>query len=186
MREETDRNLVDACLGGNERAWDALVERYGRLVYSIPRRLGLGDNDSDDIFQVVFGIVLRRLETLRDVDRLSAWLIRTTYREAYRLLRRRSARQTIELPDTTADDAAPTDEQVATWERQALVRAALHKLDPKCRELLQALYFHQASPSYEEIAASLDMKIGSIGPTRARCLQKLEKLLPDLGGSPPV
>ncbi len=171
-----DQALVQACLDGDAPAWDELVERYGRLVYSIPRRLRLPDADCDDVFQVVFGIVLRRLETLRDVERLSAWLIRTTYREAWRVGKRRRS-QEAELPADVAHDGTPTDEQIFALERQQMVRQALAQLDPRCRDLISALFFDPHTPDYAEIAARLQMKVGSIGPTRARCFAKLESLL---------
>lgn len=172
-----DKALVEACLRGDASAWDELVERYGRLVYSIPRKLGLSDSDADDVFQVVFGIVLRRLETLRDVDRLSAWLIRTTYRESWRLGKRRRRERPDELPAGLSDDGEPTEEQTLALERQQLVRQALGQIDPRCRALLEALFFCADTPDYQAIAEKLNMKIGSIGPTRARCFQKLEALL---------
>jgi RNA polymerase sigma factor (sigma-70 family) len=168
--------LIRFCLQGDECAWDELVERYGRLVYSIPRRLGLSETDADDVFQVVFGIVLRKLDTLRDVERLSAWLIRVTYRESWRVSARRPSNQAPVERDLPAEDA-PGDEQIEALERQNIVRQSLTELGGRCQELLEALFFEPQTPDYEEIAARLGMKIGSIGPTRARCFQKLEALL---------
>ena len=175
-----DRALVEACLAGQAAGWDELVERYGRLVYSIPHKLGLSATDADDIFQTVFGIVLRRLETLRDVDRLSAWLIRTTYRESWRVVKaRRSGHEA--LPTDAATEDSPTDAQLLAWERQHLVRQGLTMIDERCRVLLEALFFEDPTPPYDVLAARLDTKVGSIGPTRARCFQKLEKILRELG-----
>ena len=171
----TDQALIQACIDGNASAWDEFVDRFGRLVYSIPRRHGLSAADSDDVFQTVFAIVLRRLETLRSADRVSAWLIRTTHRECWRVGRRRQSGGN--LSETLADEALPTEEQVSAWERQHLVRQALAQIDDRCRRLLEALYFQQAAPDYAEIAKRLDMKIGSVGPTRARCLAKLQPIL---------
>ena len=76
-----DAALVHACLAGDQRAWDELVERYGRLVYGIPRRMGFSAADADDVFQNVFAILLRYLSDLRDYTRLAAWLVTTTRRE---------------------------------------------------------------------------------------------------------
>ena len=177
---QSDRELVHACLSGDSTAWDALVDRYGRLVYSIPRRLGLGDADADDIFQSVMGIVLRRLASLRDENRLSAWLIRTTYRESWRHARRNRA-TTAEFDDTLAETGTPTDEQIMRLEREQLVHQALALLDPRCSELIRAFFFETPEPSYDEIANRMGMRIGSIGPTRARCFKKMERLLADTG-----
>lgn len=173
-----DRELTRACLDGDPRAWDEFVERYGRLIYSIPRRLGLCEMDSEDVLQTVLSIALRRLETLRDVERLSAWLIRTTYRESWRYAKR--TRKHAELDENVADDQAPSPEQCEVWERQHLVHQALARLDERCSRLLKAVFF-ETNTNYEQIAEELGLRVGSIGPTRARCLKKLEGLLTDLG-----
>ena len=174
----SDRELIRACLDGAPRAWDDFVDSYGRLIYSIPRRLGLSEMDSEDVLQTVLGIALRRLETLRDVERLSAWLIRTTYRESWRYGKR--SRKHSELNENIADDQAPTPAQSELWERQHLVHQALARLDDRCCRLLKAVFF-ETNTSYEQIADEFGMQVGSIGPTRARCLKKLEGLLADLG-----
>jgi RNA polymerase sigma factor (sigma-70 family) len=137
--------------------------------------VGLSHSDADDVVQIVWGIVLRRLETLREVDRLSGWLIRTTYRESWR--RGRQTRKHVSLDETQVDPPTPDEDEVVTLERRQLVRQALEQLTERCRKLLTALFFDRESKSYDEIAADLGMKIGSIGPTRARCFKRLEKIL---------
>ena len=77
-----DLQLIQACLAGRHDAWDELVDRFKRLVYSIPRRYGFSDADADDVFQNVFIILYRKLDTVRDHERLAGWLIRTTHRES--------------------------------------------------------------------------------------------------------
>lgn len=171
-----EQALIRACLSGDAGAWDELVERFGRLVYSIPRKLGLSDADADDVFQTVFGIALRRLETLRDCERVSAWLIRTTYREAWRIGRGRKLAG-APVPAELPSDEAPQDQFVEALERQQIVREALEAIDERCRQLLQALFFEQPTPDYAAIAARFGMPVGSIGPTRARCFSKLETIL---------
>ena len=156
-----------------------MIERYSRLIYSIPLRVGLSTADADDVVQVVWGIVLRKLDTLREVDRLSAWLIRTTYRESWR--RGRLSRKHVGLDESTVDASGPDEDEVSRLERQHLVRQSLDQLDERCRKLLRALFFDSESKSYEQIAADLGMKIGSIGPTRARCFKGLEKILVKAG-----
>jgi RNA polymerase sigma factor (sigma-70 family) len=171
-----DQRLVDDCLRGDASAWDELIERYGRLVYSIPRRIGLSASDADDVFQIVFGIVLRKLDTLREVDRLPSWLIRTTYRECWRVARRRP-QLAGDLPAEAESDEAAPPEEFERAERIHMVRQAIMGLDDRCRALLEALFFQKDTPDYEQIAEMLGMKVGSIGPTRARCFKKLESLL---------
>lgn len=176
-----DVALVRACLAGEAGAWDELVERYGRLVFASARRCGLNAEDAEDVFQNVFMIMLRRLETLRDQARLSSWLITTTYRESWRLARSRRDAATAELDDQIRDTGeAPLDE-VARLEREQLIHTALRRIDERCRNLLIALFLDAGEPSYEEISARFGMAIGSIGPTRSRCFRKLEKALMELG-----
>ncbi len=174
-----DRVLIEACLAGDASAWEEFVACYQRLIYSIPRRLGCSPADADDILQTVFSIVLRKLDTLRDETRLSAWLIRVTYRESWRLLRHRS--RTAPLAANAVADEEPTDAELLRWERQHIIRQALAKLEDRCRRLIEALFFGAETPSYERIAHELGMPVGSIGPTRARCFQKLERLLKERG-----
>ncbi len=180
-----DPDLIRACLNGDESAWKELVERYAGLVYSIPYRRGFSQPDADDVFQNVFMIVWRSLKTLRDQRVLAAWLIRITRHECERV-RRRTPKET-ELPESLPDSAPPPDEEIETLERQHTVRMALKQLEPRCRELLTALFLVSPALSYEELAKRLDIPIGSIGPTRSRCFKKLEDILDELGfdvGSP--
>ena len=175
----SDADLVQACLDGDAAAWDEILRRFGRLVYSIPRRYGFSDADADDVFQAVLTILFRKLDTVRDRDRLSAWLIRTTHRECYRI-GKRSGRY-AELDRDIEDVNEPTDDDTELWERRSLVRQGLHRLGGRCEQLLTALFITPGQPNYDSIAQQLDMKVGSIGPTRARCFEKLEKILVELG-----
>ena len=177
-RYRADPDLIAACLAGDAGAWDRLVDRYGRLVYSIPRRYGFSETDADDVFQSVFATLVSRLGTIEDPTRLSAWLITTTHRACWRARRRTTA----EMPDVDPiDHEIPSDEQVLAWERQDLVHRGLARLGGSCEALLRALFLEPGEASYEAIAERLGMKVGSIGPTRARCFEKLEKLLRDMG-----
>ncbi len=176
---QDDHELVVACLDGRQDAWDALVDRYGRLIYSVPRRYGMAEADADDVFQQVFTILYQKLHTLRDHQRLAAWIIRTTHRECYRVGRSCTAAPDQRLERPT--EAEPSDEHVDRLETQQLVRQALDQLGGRCQELLTALFLAPGRPDYENIAEQLNMKVGSIGPTRSRCFAKLEKILGRLG-----
>lgn len=179
----TDAELVEACLNGDETAWQKLVERYGPLVFSIPRRLGLSAADAEDVFQNVFLIVYRRLTTLKNRASLCAWLIQITHHESLHYCKRLP--NTAELAEEIVDLTTLIPEQTELWEQRLLVQEALRQLDPRSRELLQALFFEPGMPSYEEIAERLGVALGSIGPTRARCLKKLEIILIAMGVSLP-
>lgn len=178
--ERSDAELLEACLTGDQDAWAELVERYHRLIYSIALRYGLSSDDSADVVQNVFTIVLRRLETIQDRDRFGSWLITTTTRETWRF--RHHHRPSDDLEDIELVDGRPLpEEEVIAWERASQVRIAVGRLNETCRELVSALFLDPHSTSYSELAERLDMPIGSIGPTRARCFKKLESELIALG-----
>jgi len=182
VRSPLAPECIAACLRGDQRAWDEVIDRYGRLVYSIARRYGLDDSDSDDVFQSVFLILYRRLETLEDTTRLSAWLITTTHRECWRVGKRSGGHPSLD--EQIADVNAPSETQITEWEQQHLVRLGLLELGGQCEELLRALFVERGSGDYDTIAERLGMKVGSIGPTRARCFAKLKRILIRLGLDP--
>ncbi|HLF26895.1 MAG TPA: sigma-70 family RNA polymerase sigma factor [Anaerolineae bacterium] len=175
---QADAQLIQACLEGDQAAWSKLVERYGRLVYSIPFRWGLSSADADDVFQNVFTIVYRRLARLRNQASLSAWLITITSRECWRVAR--SARAYAELDETMPDEGSTPFDRVQHQHLQRAIHEAISRLDARSQELLNALFFESQTCSYEEIAARLGLAVGSIGSARARCLSKLEAILTDM------
>jgi RNA polymerase sigma factor (sigma-70 family) len=179
---QSDPELIAASLDhGDRQAWETLILRYQRLIYSIPLRMGLPPSDAADVFQTVCVLLLENLAYLRRRDRLGPWLVITTRRECWRLGRERRA----ELPDF--DQAADLDpggnplvtleEDYLRLERQTLLNAALDSLDPRCRQLLRLLFWTDPRPSYDEIVKLMSLPEGSIGPTRARCLEKLARIL---------
>jgi len=184
--EPTDKQLLLACRQGEEGAWEALVRRYQRLIYAIPQRAGLDADSAAEVFQEVFMTLLQKIEHIEQPERLHAWLVTTARRKTWRVIsRERPVRQGSVLRESDAHDAmqdlpdnAPLpDEVMAKLEAQHRVRAALAELDDRCRKLLTLLYYGTEPPSYAEIAAELGTPEGSIGPTRARCLKKLTRLL---------
>lgn len=170
-----DPALIQACLEDNQVAWAELVSRYGRLVYSIPRKYGLDAPSSEDVFQEVFSILLTQLGGIRNQRAIPKWLITTTQRVCSQAIKRAKS-SGEELPDA-ADTADPPLERILQWERQHLVRQALRQLSGPCEDLLTALYLNQSQGSYAEVSEQLLMPVGSIGPTRARCLKKLMEIL---------
>lgn len=163
------------CLAGDGRAWAALVDRYERLVYSIPRRFGLNSTDCEDVAQTTFIVLFRRLASVRELERLAPWLITTAHRETWRVAKRR--RRGAEISDDLPDQGEPTGEQIAKFEREQLVRESLRELGGSCEQLLTALFLEPESRDYQTIAEALGIAVGSIGPTRGRCLEKLEAIL---------
>lgn len=174
---KTDPRLVQACLKGDHSAWNELVERYQRLVFSIPRQYGLSGPDAEDVMQNVFEIVFRRLETLRDHTILSSWIIRITHRATVHHMRKGHNDQEL-LDEVCGIDKVGT-KQLEHLETQHLVRQALKRLDTQSRKLMEA-FLSDSPPSYAELAKKLACPIGSIGPTRARAFKKLESILREM------
>lgn len=182
QRGITDKDLLLACRRGDQSAWEALVNRYQRLIYAIPRRAGLDDDQSADVFQEIFTTLFRKLHDIDDPERLHAWIVTTARRKTWRVLSQ-PTHVKIGLDDeadelaNVPDEAPLAEEVLLKLEEQHRVRVALAALDERCRKLITML-FYQAEPApYTEIAAALGTSPGSIGPTRARCLEKMLRLL---------
>ncbi len=181
--DRDDSALVRACLDGHGDAWRALVARYQRLVFAIAVRCGLDESAAADVFQTVFERLSTNLPNLQRPERLQAWVGTTAKREAIRMSRRTrrevvlDPQQAVDMEELPSDDPLP---ESAVEELQSLnqLRRALERLDTRCRELLTAVFQDEEDQSsYEAIARRLGMPIGSLGPTRARCLEKLRRLM---------
>jgi RNA polymerase sigma factor (sigma-70 family) len=183
--EQSDTDLVLACRRGDETAWETLVGRYQRLIYTIPRRAGLNEDLSSDVFQEVFATLFEKLDGLEQPERLKAWLVTTAKRKTWRLISRENSSKRFEddeeadaLKGNNLPDNAPLpDEVLIQLEEQHQVRTAVASLDERCHKLLTLLFYQPEPLSYSEIAAHIGATEGSIGPTRARCLKKLLRLL---------
>jgi RNA polymerase sigma factor (sigma-70 family) len=177
----TDWDLILACRQGNKQAWEQLLDRYERLVYSIPLNYGLSRDDAADIVQTTFIIFMDSLDGLKPDSRLSAWLCTVAKRHTWRLLEQQR-REQINPEEDLRETAVfipdhSSQRQMERWEAVQWLEQGLALLDDRCRELLLALYFSPEQPAYTDVAADLDMAVGSVGPTRARCLQRLKERL---------
>jgi RNA polymerase sigma factor (sigma-70 family) len=174
--------LVEAASKGDQFAWDRLVDDHASLVWAVVRSHRLYGGDAEDAFQSTWLRLVENLERLVHPERLAAWLVTTARRECLRLLRRGGT----ELPDVhiadRADDAAPAApgpaDALLDREEQVEVLRAFQRLEPRCQDLLR-LTVAVADPRYADVAAELDMPVGSVGPTRQRCLKHLRRLLHD-------
>ena len=167
--------LVRAAARGDERSWNALVDRYSGLVWAIARNHRLSASDCDEVFQTTWLRLVEHVDRLQDPAKVGGWLATTARHESLRLLRR-SGRQIPmgdELPEPAAQDASP-DEEMLRSERDRALWAAFARLPERDQALLRLLTADPA-PSYEEIGRALNMPVGSIGPTRARCLERLRR-----------
>ena len=183
----TDADLLRACRTGDATAWEQLLDRYERLVYSIARNTGLSPEDAADITQLTFTYLLQSLDGMSDEGSLRAWLATVAKRHGRRLLIRRLRYQTSEIDDEIIDGLLPGQAKadgIERWELAEWLRSGLERIDERCRRLLRALYFDPCEPSYADIAASIGIAEGSVGPIRARCLKRLRETLSDDEGSP--
>ncbi len=170
-----DYSLLRACRRGDRKAWQLLLDRYERLVYSIPLNFGLSHVDADDVAQATFSALISSLDAITDEDRLGAWLATVARRQTWRLVERRR-REPISDGDRL-DRIATEDAVIAYTENLEWVHQGLAEMDERCRELLTKLYFAEQTPPYADVATAFGIPVGSIGPTRARCLEKLRSIL---------
>jgi RNA polymerase sigma factor (sigma-70 family) len=188
--QASDESLVLACRGGESDAWNTLVQRYQRLIYTIPRRAGLDEDQAAEVFQRTFAKLFENLNRIRQPGSIHAWLVTTARRETLQLIREQRTEQSFSQAEnldhgprseTIPDDKPLPNETLERLEEQHLVRMAIAAMDQRSRDLLNMLYYHPAPLSYAEIAAVLNIPEGSLGPTRARCLEKLRRLLERAG-----
>ena len=180
----SNTRIVAECLAGDERAWSALLDRYKNLIYSIPLRYGTPHQDAADIFQAVCLDLFNELPRLRDAEALQGWLIRVTTHKCYHWKRRQTGQETDlgeqALEGLAAEHAIPPD-VLASIEREQMVREAIDRLPPRCREMIQLLFFEHPPVPYNDVARRLNLATGSIGFIRGRCLKRLKKILEENG-----
>ena len=177
-KTRTDPELVSMCLDGDALAWEVLITRYKRLIYSVPVRFGFPSSDANDVFQVVCLKLLEHLHEVKDNTKISAWLVTTTMRHCLHLksLRYRESSTEDDFQEP-ADPSENLEELRILIEQQQAVRDAVDELPTRCRSLIEMLCFDTRSLSYDEIGKEMGMPVASIGPTRARCLDKLRTTL---------
>ena len=181
--EWTDTRLVRECLKGDEDAWSALIEKYKRLIYSIPVKYGFNPDDANDIFQAVCLELLAELPKLRKPKALPKWLIQVA---SHKCFHRRRQQQRTEVPDEVEqqpEETVPSQTEgiLREAEEEQTLRDALSALAPRCRQLVEMLFFEEPARPYKDVAASLGIATGSIGFIRQRCLERLRKELVEAG-----
>jgi RNA polymerase sigma factor (sigma-70 family) len=164
---------------GDQRAWDDIVAHYAGLVLAVARGFRLSEADAADVFQSTWFRLVERLDTIRDGERLGAWLATTARRESINVLRR-AGRETptddIGVRDVETRTYALPEESLLRTEREHRIWQVFQSLPVRCQNLLRLLLADPPA-SYEETAAALDMPIGSVGPSRARCLKAMGGML---------
>src|SRR5438270_11934128 len=179
-----DEWLVQGCLQGNPRAWEELIDKYKRLIYSIPIKYGASSDDAADVFQAVCIEVLNSLPQLKNAQSLRSWLITLTIRQSYRWKKKQSNHIELDAmePDVAEGIASVTHpDTLAQLEQEQIVRDVVAQLPPRHQKLVRLLFFEQPALPYTEVAQRLGLATGSIGFIRGRCLEKLRKALIEYG-----
>jgi RNA polymerase sigma factor (sigma-70 family) len=170
--------LVGRAAAGDEGAWNEIIERYAPLVWSICARYKLGQEEIHDVGQTVWLRLIEKIGSLREPAALPGWLAVTAQRECFRVLRVERRHAHAELPTEdqlpSDPDAAMIEEEVLAAERAAAIRAALATLPSSCRALLSMLA-SDPPPGYTEISGALGVAAGTVGPMRARCLDRIRR-----------
>ena len=175
VKDQQVIELVRAAAGGDLAAWDTIVSQYVSLLWAVALRHGLRENDAADVVQTTWLRLLEHIDDIRDPARLGSWLATTAQRESLRCIAHR--RRHVLDDDTVTFDGpdlllAPPDEALIAREMAQAARSAMDSLPPTWRSLVELL-IQDPTPSYEEIGAHLGLPIGSIGPTRGRCVRRL-------------
>lgn len=170
--------LVARAGQGDRQAWDEIVDRHAGMVWGVARSHGLDAQTAADVSQVTWLRLVEHLGSLRDPERLGAWLATTARRESIRVLKLRGREVSVDESelDVGTDPAPAPDTRLLTAERDAELWQAFSSLPDRCQHLLRLLTA-DPPPSYTEVAAALGRPVGSIGPTRQRCLDCLRRAL---------
>jgi RNA polymerase sigma factor (sigma-70 family) len=179
-----DADLVRRCRGGEQAAWDTLVDRYQRLIYTIPRRAGLSEEQAADVFQDVFLTLVEKIDEIEQPERIRSWIVTTAKFKTWGVIRGTKGFHSPESDDEMEDemsriaDTSPlADAMLIELEEQHLIRTALNKIEDRCQKILSMIYLRDPAASYAEVGAAIGVGETSISPLRSRCLKKLEKVL---------
>lgn len=179
-----DARLIKRCRNGDQTAWDELVERYQRLIYIIPRRAGLTDEQAADVFQDVFLTLFQKIDEIEQPERIRSWIVTTAKFKTWGLIRStkgfHSANTEEEMEHemaSLADGAPLADDLLIELEEQHIIRSALTKLEERCRQIISLIYLREPAASYAEVGKAIGVGETSISPLRSRCLKKLAKIL---------
>lgn len=189
--EQALASLVAAALDGEQAAWDALVERLHRVVWKAVNMMTTDADVRDDAFAATWLRLAERLDGIREPEKLPGWLTTTATNEVRQLLRRRSRADVsltrnwtesgaqVDLVDRLVSAEGEPSDGLLRSERNREVRIAFTQLDDDCREIITALVLADPPMTYQEASRELGRPVGSLGPTRARCLDKMKRLLVD-------
>jgi RNA polymerase sigma factor (sigma-70 family) len=178
-----DRRLVSECLNGNEEAWNALIDKYKRLIYSIPVKYGFSPDEATDIFQAVCLELLTELPKLRKAEALPKWIIQITSHKCFHTKKDKQRTETADPNDPTFEQATPprAENVLREAEDEQKMRDVISALPDRCQELIRMLFFEEPALPYDQVARRLGIATGSIGFIRQRCLERARKELEKAG-----
>ena len=179
---KSDAELILACRRGEESAWNELVERFQRLIITIPRRAGLNEEQSADIFQEVFLTLFEKLDEIEHPEKIRSWLVTTAKFKTWRIIRGDTSTLSLDDDESKISQKLSTseilaDEVLIQLEEQHLIRTALKQMEERCQKILTMIYLLEPPASYAQVALEIGVGETSISPMRARCLKKLAKIL---------
>jgi RNA polymerase sigma factor (sigma-70 family) len=179
-----DAELVKRCRRNDQGAWDELVDRYQRLIFAIPRRAGLSEEQAADVFQDVFLTLLEKINDLEQPGKIRSWMVTTAKFKTWAVVRGSKGLYSPETEEemeaemaAITDNAPLADDMLIELEEQHLIRTALKELEERCQTILSMIYLRDPAASYAEVASAIGVGETSISPLRSRCLKKLEKIL---------
>lgn len=180
----TDAELIIACQRGDEAAWNELVNRYQRLIFTVPRRAGLSEEQSADILQEVFLTLFEKLDEIEQPEKIRSWFVTTAKFKTWGAVRGEKGfhlsgtEEEIEAEMMNLPDSSPlADAVLIELEEQHLIRTALRELEERCQKILSMIYLRDSPATYAEVAREIGVGETSISPLRTRCLKKLAKIL---------
>lgn len=182
-RLKSNSRLVRECLNGSEEAWSELIDKYKRLIFSIPIKYGMSVDEATDIFQSVCVEMLSELPKLRKPEALPKWIMQVTAHKCFhrkrQMARTEGPDEDGKLPEQSVE--ARAESIVLEAQQEQTLRQAISEIPPRCRELIQMLFFEEPARPYQMIAQKLGIATGSIGFIRQRCLDKLRRQLDGAG-----
>jgi RNA polymerase sigma factor (sigma-70 family) len=179
-----DAKLLRGCRNGDESAWNELVERYQRLIITIPRRSGLSEQQAADVFQEVFLTLVEKIDEIRQPEKLRSWLVTTAKFKTWGIIRGEKGFHSPETEEemelemaSLADNSPLAVDVLIEIEQQQQIRLALSEMEERCQKILSMIYLRDSAASYSEVADAVGVGETSISPMRKRCLDKLAKIL---------
>lgn len=173
-----DTALVEACLSGSQEAWVAVVDKYARLIFSVPLRFRFPRDEAEDIFQAVCVDLIEQLDCVREPAALRGWLVRVATHKCLHARRKRGREEPTDPVDLDNGSASREEGPERVMERvqqQQIVRDSMMTLSERCRDLLRMLFVESPLRPYDEVARALGVSRGSVSFLRGRCLQRLRR-----------